>query len=135
VEDEIGGRGRGRAPALLTLPPSPTSVREARRFLLQRCPELGLHDERCDDALLLVSELVTNAVLHGRSDVCVELTRAHGRVRVAVLDENSRRPIPVREDPDALDGRGLALVDAVADRWGVDQRDYGKSVWFELSVA
>ena len=110
-------------------------MRAARRFVQERCGDLGLTEERCDDALLLTSELVTNAVLHGRSEVCVEVTPAAESVRIAVLDENSRHPAPVREDHDALDGRGLALVAAVATRWGVDDRPLGKSVWFELSLS
>jgi anti-sigma regulatory factor (Ser/Thr protein kinase) len=89
--------------------------------------------------MLLLSELVTNAVLHGRSEVCVEVDGAAGVdggvVRISVLDENSRHPVQVAQDPDALDGRGLALVQAVADRWGVEQRPMGKAVWFELALA
>lgn len=127
-------RGSGPSrPAVLTLPPELPSVRQARAFVHDRCGDLGLTTERCDDALLLTSELVTNAVLHGRSELCVEITSAGDSIRVAVLDENSRHPAVVSEDPDALDGRGLALVAAVATRWGVDDRPMGKSVWFELS--
>ncbi len=126
------GGGRPR-PALVSLPADLGSVRDARRFVLQACLELGLSRARCDDVLLLTSELVTNAVLHGRSDVCVEVGWARDGIRVAVLDENSRRPVMVQEDPDALDGRGLALVQAVSDRWGVEERPIGKAVWFELA--
>lgn len=129
-------RGSGRVrPAVLTLPPELPSVRAARRFVRDRCKEVGLTVDRCDDALLLTSELVTNAVLHGRSEVCVEVTSAERLVRIAVLDENSRHPTVVSEDPDALDGRGLALVAAVAVRWGVEDRPMGKSVWFELALS
>ena len=127
------GAGRPR-PALLTLPAELVSVRAARRFVRQQCLALRLAAQRCDDAVLLTSELVTNAVLHGRSEVCVEVSGSGDGMRVAVLDENSRRPVMVAEDPDALDGRGLALVQAVADRWGVEERPIGKAVWFELSV-
>jgi anti-sigma regulatory factor (Ser/Thr protein kinase) len=108
------------------------AVRAARRFVRGHCAGAALAAEQCDDAVLLTSELVTNAVLHGRSEVCVEVRARDGALRVAVLDENSRRPAPVAEDPDALDGRGLALVDALADRWGVEERPIGKAVWFEV---
>ena len=129
-------RGSGPPrPAVLTLPPELPSVRAARRFVQDRCGDLGLSAVRCDDALLLTSELVTNAVLHGRSEVCVEVDGSRDSIRISVLDENSRHPAIVREDHDALDGRGLALVDAVATRWGVDDRPMGKSVWFELSLS
>jgi anti-sigma regulatory factor (Ser/Thr protein kinase) len=119
-------------PARTVLPAELSSVRSARRFVAEWCAAAGLTADRCDDALLLASELVTNAVLHGRSEVVVEVETSGRRVRVIVADENSRRPQPVPEDPNALDGRGLALVDAVAVRWGVDERPLGKAVWFEL---
>lgn len=117
------------------LPADLHSVRTARQFVKARCDGLGLDRDRCDDALLLTSELVTNAVLHGRSEVCVEITAADRLLRVSVHDENSRHPMPVSQDHDALDGRGLALVEALADRWGVDERPMGKAVWFELSLS
>ena len=126
-------RGPGRAGAvLLTLPPERRSIRTARSFVGERCRAARLSPERCDDALLLASELVTNAVLHGRSDVCVEVEERGAVVRISVFDENSRHPAPVAEDPDALDGRGLALVEALAERWGVEDRPLGKAVWFEV---
>jgi anti-sigma regulatory factor (Ser/Thr protein kinase) len=127
-----GGTGRP-APRAVTLPAELPSVRAARRFVLSHCVALELTEERCDDALLLASELVTNAVLHGRSEVGLEVTADDDRLRVSVHDENSRHPVPVSEDPAALDGRGLALVDALAEQWGVEDLPMGKAVWFELS--
>lgn len=126
------GPGRGRR-FVLPLPADVRSVRQARRFVAEQCLTLALAPARCDDALLLTSELVTNAILHGRSEVCVEVVERDGVVRISVQDENSRHPAAVPQDADALDGRGLALVDAVAVRWGVEDRPLGKAVWFELS--
>ncbi|HVM27715.1 MAG TPA: ATP-binding protein [Mycobacteriales bacterium] len=128
----LGGTGSDGA-AVLSLGAELTSVRAARRFVQAHCARLGLDEARCDDALLLTSELVTNAVLHGRSEVCLEVAVRNGVVRFSVADENSRHPTPVTEDPDALDGRGLALVEALCERWGVEDRPMGKAVWFELS--
>ena len=125
----------GRTPPELTLPATLTSVRRARRFVRVHCAEIGVSVDVCDEVLLLASELVTNAVLHGRSDVCVEVGVVGRALRVAVLDDNSRRPAPVPQDPDALDGRGLALVAALASSWGVDDEVEGKAVWFELPVS
>lgn len=88
----------------------------------------------CDEVLLLASELVTNAILHGRSEVRVEVACVDFHIRVTVHDENSRRPVMVSQDPDALDGRGLALVAALSSDWGVDDEAEGKAVWFELPV-
>lgn len=117
---------------VLRLPPALSSVRAARRFVADECARRGMSPERTDDALLLTSELVTNAVLHGRSEVSLEV-EGGAVMRVSVVDENSRHPAPVSEDPDALDGRGLALVEALASRWGVQDRALGKAVWFELA--
>ena len=130
-----GGGPDAQGLALLTLSPELRSVRAARHFVGERCRAAGLSAERCEDALLLTSELVTNAVLHGRSEVCVEVEELGRLVRVSVFDENSRHPARVAEDPDALDGRGLALVDALAERCGVEDRPLGKAVWFELGRA
>jgi anti-sigma regulatory factor (Ser/Thr protein kinase) len=129
----VNSARNGGRPAVLPLPPDLSSVAAARRFVAEHCVAFALAPARCDDALLLTSELVTNAVLHGRSDVCVEVDVRDDVVRISVLDENSRHPAAVPEDPNALDGRGLALVDAVANRWGVADRPLGKAVWFELS--
>ena len=130
---------RGRGPgtpgaAVLTVPPELRSVRVARQFVREHCGAAGLSAERCDDALLITSELVTNAILHGRSEVSVEVEELGRLLRISVLDENSRHPKPVTDDPDALDGRGLALVEALAERWGVEDLPLGKAVWFELVV-
>lgn len=86
---------------------------------------------RLDDAKLLVSELVTNAIRHARSPVQVTVRDHGGRLRVEVADE-SVRPLVYREGLQE-GGRGLLLLDALADRWGVDHHSHGKTVWFELA--
>ena len=119
---------------MLRLPPALSSVHTARRYVADACVRGGLSPDRTNDALLLTSELVTNAVLHGRSEVSLEVVLGVV-LRVSVVDENSRHPTSVSEDPDALDGRGLALVDALAARWGVQDLAMGKAVWFELATS
>ena len=126
-------RARRDAPEL-TLPATLTSVRRARRFVSQHCGSFGMTEDGCQEVLLLTSELVTNAILHGRSEVRIEVACVDFHVRVTVHDENSRKPVMVAEDPDALDGRGIALVAALSSAWGVDEEPSGKSVWFELPV-
>lgn len=83
-------------------------------------------------ALLVVSELVTNAVNHARSPVtvCLQLRRDHLLVNVG--DEDSRLPVLQRNEWDALGGRGLTLVDAISRTWGAQSCPGGKSVWAEL---
>jgi anti-sigma regulatory factor (Ser/Thr protein kinase) len=87
-----------------------------------------------DAASLLVSELVTNAVVHAGSavDVVVGHEGIHATLRVEVHDSSERAPRMGGFDLDALSGRGLALVEAMSDRWGVEKDDAGKRVWFEL---
>jgi anti-sigma regulatory factor (Ser/Thr protein kinase) len=122
-----------RIHARILLEPAATSARQARRFVAETLVRLG--DERLVDAAsLLVSELVTNAVQHARSTVEV-LVRRHGIrsvLRIEVRDGSARPPLMGGFDPDALSGRGLALVEAVSDRWGVETDAGGKRVWFEL---
>lgn len=116
------------------LPCDVASAGAARRLVVQRCRGAGVGEEELETLELLVSEVVTNAVLHGRSDVHLELAVHGRRVGVRVGDDNSRRPRVQKNDAGALDGRGLAILDVVARRWGVDDAPVGKVVWFELDV-
>lgn len=117
-------------PAALTLSPDPSAVSTARRFVADVCRRAGLPEEVQDGAVLLTSELVTNAFMHGRSDARIAVTTDGPTARVEVADDNSRHPLAVAEDVDALDGRGLTIVELVAARWGVRDDPYGKTVWF-----
>ena len=84
--------------------------------------------------MLLASELVTNALLHGTPPISIEVLGITSGVRVVVTDAHPDLPVlrpPSREDEH---GRGLLLVAKLAARWGVDAHPPGKSVWFELTV-
>lgn len=122
--------------AATTLPCELSSARSARGWLAEACTSLGVGDD-CATIALLASELVTNAVLHGRSEVEVSLVArvedAAVLLRVEVRDQNSQLPRFEQRDEFALGGRGLVLVAALADRYGVEADDWGKSVWFELA--
>jgi anti-sigma regulatory factor (Ser/Thr protein kinase) len=90
-----------------------------------------------DDVLLLVSELVSNAVRHAGAGpgrpLRVELRRESQRVSVAVADEGpgfAPRPKPSRADSSG--GWGLYIVDQIADRWGIERTPSGNRVWFEI---
>jgi two-component sensor histidine kinase len=86
-----------------------------------------------EDAQLVVTELVTNAVLHAATEVQLTLDIRPGTVRVEVADGNERLPRPREADAEDVTGRGLLLVAAVAESWGVSQRDDdGKVVWCAL---
>lgn len=107
---------------------------EARRLVVAECLAAGLTQDARDQAELLVSEVVTNAVLHGRSAVHLRVLATPALLRVEVGDDNSRRPSMVRPDAGALGGRGMAIVDLLATRWGVEEGGIGKVVWFEITA-
>ena len=117
----------------VTLPAEPASTRAARRLLGKACAEGGLSDDLTDTAQLLTSELVTNAIIHGRSPLTVKTTLHDGLLRVEVGDDNSRHPELRLTDDRALDGRGMHIVALLAARWGVTDEPMGKTVWFELT--
>jgi serine phosphatase RsbU (regulator of sigma subunit)/anti-sigma regulatory factor (Ser/Thr protein kinase) len=115
----------------LSLADGADAVPQARRFTVSVLSDLG-RLELVAEAELVVSELVTNALLHGKPPVVVRVT-AHGSgVRIEVADGS--RSTPVRADPgsDAMTGRGIGLVESVSARWGVAPSPGGKSVWCEL---
>ncbi|HSP36634.1 MAG TPA: ATP-binding protein [Frankiaceae bacterium] len=112
------------------LPPNSSSPSVARGIVDRAM--VGLPLETRDVAKVLVSELVTNAVRHARTEVALTATVHPGTVLVSVTDGSSARPIQQDLSDDAEAGRGLLLVDALADSWGWTMTPPGKSVWFEL---
>ena len=116
----------------LTVPSLPASIVRVRRFAIAACRASGRQD-LCDSVALLVSEVATNAVVHGSGEVQVQVTLRGRAVRVEVADDSPRMPEPRVADPMAEGGRGLALVQSLADDWGVQRQGTGKAVWFELS--
>jgi len=119
----------------LTIPGRPEHVREARAFVAKALGELH---PSLDTAVLLTSELVTNAVMHSSSrcaggSVSVVIVEAGGGMRIEVADEGSECSSPVvRGDVYASDGHGLFLVQRLADQWGYLRDDNGTTVWFWL---
>ena len=87
----------------------------------------------CDAAVLLTSETVTNAIIHGGTSVMLTVCARQDGVRVEVSDGNRSQPLLQRADLDSLGGRGLGIVTATAARWGVSDLQIGKTVWFELA--
>lgn len=149
--------------ARLTLPAETFAAGAARRFAADRCRGWGLQ-LLCEDVVLTVSELVTNAVLHAASSTTVTMSLTGECLEVAVRDDSPRPPVvrPPRRDLEAdielliaravedppdpyapawqvgesgsiAAGRGMLIVDAIADEWGVTQRSDGKEVWFRLA--
>ena len=91
----------------------------------------GWRDDRVDDAVLLVTELVSNAVIHGQPGLELAIDLDHERVRVSVTDTGS--DMPKRKPTWAGGHRGLEIVAMLSDSWGYDELNAGgKTVWFEL---
>jgi anti-sigma regulatory factor (Ser/Thr protein kinase) len=104
----------------------------ARRLVTEHLRQLG-HDELVDDAVLAVSELATNALIHTDGSVELRLSGVPTLVRVAVDDDSPIPPVVGVLDASAMCGRGLVLLSQLTTRWGVMPRDEGgKRVWFEI---
>jgi len=119
--------------ASLELQPDHTAAARARRFVGDTLRAWGL-DGEVPDAELLVSELVTNAIMHARSPASVSVDRRGSLFRIAVCDDSSSKPRVQDYGPRAVTGRGMLLVDRIADRWGVEELGRGKCVWFEVAA-
>src|SRR5688500_16166551 len=110
--------------SVTTFPNDPSAVPAARRFVSQAAMDLGADSETIDRSRLLVTELATNSVLHAHSPIRVSVSPEAGRVRVEVRDDDPTPPKPPRRpSPQAEHGRGMWLVSALADAWGVNRSD------------
>jgi anti-sigma regulatory factor (Ser/Thr protein kinase) len=121
--------GGGTPTAATTLPLSPASVRLARELV--RRVTGGPEDLR---AALVVTELVSNAIAHGDSPPTLTVGWDGRTVHLGVFDRGGGRPVVQYAEPTDTGGRGVALVDSVADRWGVTEGDGGKTVWADVEL-
>ncbi|SMF01068.1 ATP-binding protein [Streptomyces sp. Amel2xC10] len=119
--------------AVETFPRDGSSVPVTRQFVRDVLADWQML-RLTDAAELIVSELVTNAVLHTRTGVLRVTVRCLpcGRVKVAVIDKSRDLPELRAADDDADHGRGLAIVDACSQQWGADPLPWGKRVWAVL---
>lgn len=117
-----------------SLRPVPESARAARETVRDAVAEAGRPD-LADTAGLLVSEIVTNAIVHARTSIELDVTAGAAGLRVAVRDMSPNQPVPRHYGRAATTGRGLGLVELMSDRHGTDSDTLGgKTVWFELGV-
>jgi anti-sigma regulatory factor (Ser/Thr protein kinase) len=117
-------------------------VREARAFTRRVLDTARIPPDALEQAILMVSELVTNVVVHASSVVGL---RVHTGRSIRIEVEDAGGPLPEQVIAAAVAGTvapslepgglGLAIVDALATRWGTDDADRGKVVWFELDLA
>jgi PAS domain S-box-containing protein len=121
------------ATAELMLAPEPQDVAAGRGFSRRVLAAWGQAD-LADTACLLVSETVTNAIRHTSSPISLRLYLTDREVIAEITDDNPHLPMPVLAEPTDEYGRGLALVEALASRWGSLPANSGKIVWFALTT-
>lgn len=124
--------GKGLPRRRLRMAGDAATLRDARHLVeeaLASCPS----DFR-DAAVLLVGEVVTNALVHGGGRYLLRVDATPERLRVEVSDTSAGDPRVLHMTGDLEHGRGMAIVDALATKWGTDHRGTHKVVWFELAV-
>ena len=112
----------------------PAEVYRARHLVGKSLDRWGVRDED-GVAVLLVSELVTNALRYGTQPMRMIARRSDGALRVEIHDSRTgEAPRVAQASPDSPNGRGMMIVDALASRWGWSEFGGSKNVWFELDV-
>ncbi|MEU5519038.1 ATP-binding protein [Streptomyces griseoaurantiacus] len=123
------------------LPRHPRSVGRARTLLREQARMWKLPDDVTETAVLLLSELMTNAYRHAKvppgREIRARCVESDGRLRLTVTDASDVLPVVRETGPEDESGRGLPLVAALADAWGAEPRPcgIGKTVWCELRCA
>jgi anti-sigma regulatory factor (Ser/Thr protein kinase) len=116
----------------IDLPPEPASTPTARHFVANALVDGDLDERLREVALLLTSEVVTNAVIHARTEIRVSVDVRPSALRIEVSDGYPEMPPAVRQSRDSSGGRGLLMVERLASSWGVDVSSTGKTIWFEM---
>jgi anti-sigma regulatory factor (Ser/Thr protein kinase) len=110
------------------------AVHQARTFTRATLDEWALPESLARDAILLVSEMVTNAIVHGRAPIQLRLRHAREHLLIEVDDTATAVPRKLRPTANDVHGRGLQLVAIMADEWGTRPIHDGKSVWCALEL-
>jgi len=118
----------------LELPADVDSVRVGRRFAAGALAEWSIRESVAADAIVIVSELLTNAVLHGAPPIALRLELTEGTLSIEVDDGDRTMPKPRRPEPNDPGGRGLLIVAALSRRWASCERRDGKTVWSSLAL-
>lgn len=120
----------------LELPADASAAGLGRRFVTSTLRRWNVDEDVVDTAEICVSELVTNAVIHSGTESTITVRMDEEYVLVMVQDQGNRGPVrkPTDLNPEAVSGRGLSLVDALASAWSAEHSTDGTTVWFELSL-
>ena len=124
----------GATVAVLDVAADPVAVSAARKFLRRTLKDWGIDDETTDTAVLCLSELVTNALIHARTACAIRAVLDGSALTVTVRDGGSpgaASTVPL-DDPLRVHGRGLQLVDSLVTRWRSQRDSVGTTVWFVL---
>ncbi|WP_024285779.1 ATP-binding protein [Cellulomonas sp. KRMCY2] len=135
---EGGPDDAGANLASIVLPGQRQSVAVGRHWVVAEAVERGVTGMANQVVELLSSELLANAVLHGTTGTAIGVQIRHDDVvvRVSVSDGGTTEPVVLHNEPTAPNGRGMAIVEAMSTRWGVQAHSGGgKTVWFELDLA
>jgi hypothetical protein len=118
-----------------TLPNRPQSAAEARKITARMCAAAHLSVDTSDRAVLLTSELVTNALQHATGQQRLTVTTRSDGVRVEVGDDSSELPVLRPRDDHATTGRGVQFLELYSNSWGARTTTRGKCVWFDIRTA
>jgi anti-sigma regulatory factor (Ser/Thr protein kinase) len=133
VSDNEAGMSSRTARANIRLPHSDRAPRLARAFVADRLAGWNL-EALIEVAALVVSEVVTNAVVHARSDAELSLERTPTALRITVTDQGTGTPTPRQLTPGSDGGRGLMIVQKLSTSWGSEPTGAGNRVWAELPI-
>jgi anti-sigma regulatory factor (Ser/Thr protein kinase) len=122
-----------RAELIARLPPTIRSAVQARDFVSAAMRSWSCADTLTADVVLATSELVTNAIEHGRGQITVDIRMDDDRIVVRVSDEGSGTPVAINADVLSPRSRGLTIVAALSSAWGWQRTFGGKWVWVEFS--
>jgi two-component sensor histidine kinase len=131
----VSSDGSDRVSRRRQLTPDPVSARVARRLIHSVCEDWAVHDQACYDALVVVTELVTNVVEHAGTECQLTVSIGGEGLRIEVRDFDQSRPPRTR--PSSLwpaRGQGLRVVALLSSQWGVTELDDGKSLWAILPI-
>lgn len=128
--------GEGLQTATVVLEDSPRACGIGRSFLREKLRDWRLDEDTVETAVLLVSELVTNAIVHAGTTSVLTVTLTDGTLTVRVRDRGRGAGAVLLPDDDLtrVFGRGLQLVDALAERWGTERDEQGSTSWFEIGA-
>jgi anti-sigma regulatory factor (Ser/Thr protein kinase) len=116
-----------------TIPQDPTKIGVLRHAADRHLAAAGVRADR-EAVILMISELLTNALRHGRPPATISVNARPQRVHVTVCDASAEEPEVLPLDPTRVGGNGMRIVETLATRWGYDRQRSGKAVWFEVEA-